>query len=132
MTKHQKILLFFAALLGATSVAMAAVGNHALREKLLNYGLVETYAKAVDYMMYGALSLPIIVVLLHCVPTVRWWLVGYTWLLATLLFSGSLFLFTVAEMGNAIRFTPWGGSLWIVGWVLLGVLTLFAPTIKSR
>lgn len=128
MTKHQKILLIFAALFGALSVTMAAIGTHGLHEKLMNYGLLETYAKAVDYMMYGALALPTIVVLLHCIPTVRWWLVGYTWVLATLLFSGSLFLFTVAEMGNAIRFTPWGGSLWIVGWLLLGGLTLFAPS----
>lgn len=128
MTKHQKILLIFAALFGALSVTMAAIGTHALHAKLMNYGLLETYAKAVNYMMYSALALPVTVVLLHCIPTVRWWLVGYTWVLATLLFSGSLFLFTVAEMGNAVRFTPWGGSLWIIGWLLLGVLALFAPS----
>ncbi len=128
---HQKIQLMFAALFGALSIIMASVGAHALHEQLQSAHLLVTFHKAVDYAMYHALALMAIVVLQQCFPKVRFWLVGYLWVLGTVLFSGSLFLHTVAGWHRLTALTPVGGTLMIVGWLLLAIFAYRTPLVKN-
>ncbi len=126
-SQHQKIQLMFAALFGAMSITMASIGAHALHEQLQSANLLVTFHKAVNYAMYHALALMAIVALQQCFPQTRFWLVGYIWVLGTVLFSGSLFLHTMAGWHHLTVFTPVGGTLMIVGWILLGIFASRIP-----
>lgn len=126
MNKHQRILLFCAALLGANSVALAAFGAHALYAMLLANHHVETFGKAVDYAMYGALALLGIVVLDKVFNHRGLLLIGYVLALGTLLFSGTLFLYTMLGMKALTALTPVGGTLLIIAWLGLAGVVFFS------
>ncbi|PID65615.1 MAG: hypothetical protein CR975_06565 [Gammaproteobacteria bacterium] len=121
MHKHQRILMFLSALFGAASVSLAAVGAHAFYETLVANGQVEIFAKAVDYAMYGALALLGVVALTKCFRGRCFIVAGYLLALGTVLFSGSLFLHTLAGIQAVTAVTPVGGTLLIVAWLYLAV-----------
>lgn len=125
INKHSKILILFASLFSTFSVVLAAVGAHALHERLLANHQVTTFDKAVDYAMYGGLALLGIAVLNQLLPTMRCFISGYLLLLGTLLFSGSLFLATMMDIPGITTVTPWGGTLLIAGWLSLGIFAVY-------
>ncbi len=129
LTYHQKIQLIVAGLFGAFCIGLAAYGAHGLHDKLLETGLLATFHKGVSYGMYHALALMEVVVLQTY--SKRYCFVGYVWIIGTLLFSGTLFLHTAAGMHEIVFLTPIGGTLLIVGWLLLAVLTAFVPSKAS-
>lgn len=124
MNKHQRILLFCAGLFGAMSVALAALGSHALAETLSVNGQVETFGKAVDYAIHGAVALLAVVALTKLFSSKFVLIGGYVLAFGTLCFSGSLFLYTIA--GLPVTFiTPIGGVSLVIGWAILAVSGLF-------
>ncbi len=125
MNIHSRVFLFCAGLLGAVSVAMGAVGAHALHQTLLDQGLVETYGKAVDYAMYGALSLLAVAVLQQLLPKARFFLCGYLMAFGSVCFSGTIFVYTLLGFKEIVMFTPWGGTALIIAWALLALLSVF-------
>lgn len=130
LNKHTKLLLLLAAVLGAASVALAAIGMHALHAKLSTFGMLSTFSKAVNYAMYGALSVLAIGALQQFVEGSKFYISGYLLALGTLLFSGSLLLLSTATSGRFIWLTPWGGSLMILGWLSIGIIALFTRSGK--
>lgn len=128
INKHSKILILFASIFAASSVTLAAVGAHAMHARLLADNQVVTFDKAVDYAMYGGLALLGIAVLNQLLPTIKCFISGYLLLLGTLLFSGSLFLSTMAGLSRITMLTPIGGTLLIIGWLSLGVLVALTKT----
>lgn len=128
MNKHSKRLLLFAALFGAVSVALAAVGAHALQADLLAKGITNTFNKAVDYSVYGGMSLLAIAALVQVLPASKLYFCGYGIACGTLLFSGSLWLYTLGGFANAVSLTPIGGTLLIISWLSVGVIAFLAPT----
>ncbi len=124
MNIHQRILLFFAGLFGAISVALAAMGSHAFAAALSTHGQVETFGKAVDYAIHGAVALLAVVALTKLFSSKLVLIGGYVLAFGTLCFSGSLFLFTIT--GLPVTFlTPIGGVALLVGWVILAISGLF-------
>ncbi len=124
MNRHQRILLFFAGLFGAMSVALAAMGSHAFAETLSMHGQLETFGKAVDYAIHGAVALLVVVALTKIFSSKLILIGGYFLAFGTLCFSGSLFLYTLADM--AVTFiTPIGGVSLLIGWVILAISGLF-------
>lgn len=126
MNQQSRWLLIIAGLFGAASVALAAIGAHGIHQRLLAQNHVDTYGKAVDYAMYGGITLLAIVVLINILPTLRWYLSGYLIALGTLLFSGSLFIHTLLNVDWITAITPWGGTLLIIGWLSIAVVALLA------
>ncbi len=125
MNNHSRILLIFSGILGAGSVAMGAVGAHAIYQTLLAKHLVETYGKAVDYAMYGALALLGVAVLQQLLPKARFFLSGYLIAFGSFCFSGTIFIYIFWGIKNITMFTPWGGTSLIIAWVLLALLAIF-------
>lgn len=122
---HSKILVVLASLLGASSVVLAAAGSHALHGHLVQQNMLETFGKGVNYAMYGALAILAVAVLQQLLPSVRFFISGYLLALGTLIFSGSLFAYSIAGMKSVTLLTPVGGVLIIVGWLSMAVLVLF-------
>jgi uncharacterized membrane protein YgdD (TMEM256/DUF423 family) len=55
-------------------------------------------------------------------PDSRWFVgAGTLLIIGSLLFSGNLYLRTLAGIDTFRAFVPWGGSAWILGWLALAV-----------
>ncbi len=106
-------ILLAGALLAATGVMLGAFGAHALGDAL-GAQRMEWWHTAVQYQMWHAVAL----VALAALPMrlgVPAFLIG----LGTLIFSGTLYLMALTDVRWLGAITPIGGTLMIVGWLLL-------------
>lgn len=107
--------LFLAAVGGFIGVAMGAFGAHGLKH-LLSEHLLDVYKTAVSYQMWHVLALAVVGVL----PThklLRW--AGWLLVAGIVLFSGSLYLLAIFNVGWLGMITPFGGLAFLAAWGLL-------------
>ena len=113
--KQDKVLLA-GAVLGLLGVALGAFGAHALKPFLLESGRLDTFETAVKYQFYHALALMIISVLM-LVKNPRILKIAASLMLAGVtIFSGSLYILCLTNVGAWGAVTPIGGVLMIAGW----------------
>jgi len=114
-----KFFLLSGSVLGLLGVAIGAFGAHALKAMLEASGRADTFETGVRYLFYHAIALVLVGILSKEFPgnTINW--SGNSFLLGTLIFSGSLFLicFTGINVFGAVA--PIGGTLLVIGWGLL-------------
>lgn len=103
-------------LLLAAGVVAGAFGAHGLRGRL-EPQLLEAFETAVRYQLIHA-ALLVVVGLTAGRPTALDYAAG-AWLAGILLFSGSLYLMTLAGIRGIGMVTPIGGLAFIVGHLLL-------------
>lgn len=102
-------------------IVLGAFGAHALKERLEAEQLA-SFETGVRYVMYHGLAFLILGLAADRLPKLTW---TYRLLLiGVVLFSVSIFLLALQPiMGISLKFlgpvTPIGGTLMIVGWVLL-------------
>jgi len=98
-------------LLALLGVAAGAFGAHGLKSTLTSSRL-ETFEIAVRYQMYHAIAIVLAGVLQA--PAAGWCFVfGIT------IFSGSLYLLVLTDQRWLGAITPFGGVLFLIGWVTL-------------
>ena len=114
-----KLFIQYASISGAIAVGLGAFGAHALKERLLSSGYLETYQTAVSYQMYHSLALLFIGVLCIKYPSGLLNYSGYAMMAGILLFSGSLYLLCFSGIKWLGAITPIGGLGFIIGWALL-------------
>jgi uncharacterized membrane protein YgdD (TMEM256/DUF423 family) len=114
-----KNLLIIAAVSGFLSVALGAFGAHALRDKLTEAHM-HIYEKAVLYQFVHTLAIFGVAILLafsagnaHLVRA------GWFFFAGILLFSGSLYFYTMTGQKFWAMITPVGGVSFMIGWVFL-------------
>ena len=116
-----KMFLMIGCLQGALSVMIGAFGAHALKNYLLQINRVEVFETAVKYQFYHAFALLVI----GCIQLHKsnQWIEysGYSFLLGSIIFSGSLYVLCLTNVGRWGAVTPFGGLLLIAGWLLLAV-----------
>lgn len=110
------------AIYGTTSVILGAFGAHAFK-KILSADKLASFDVGVKYMMYSALALLVLGAILDFESSLaknaaRLIMVG------SALFSVSIYFLSFSEKFNLPTkvlgpITPIGGSLMIVGWILL-------------
>ena len=113
--------LFF----GVTGVILGAVGSHALKgypEEMLKFFQIGN-----KYQIYHALFLLILGLLERRYPGRLMNLSIFGTIAGTVLFSGSLYLLTLANIKISM-ITPIGGMFLISAWILLLVQVLFTKT----
>jgi uncharacterized membrane protein YgdD (TMEM256/DUF423 family) len=118
---NAKNMLVTGALTGMTAVALGAFGAHALKERLTASGRLDTYDLAVEYQFYHALALLLTGLAARkeatgFVRAAAWCFVG-----GILAFSGSLYVLAVFDVPAAGAITPFGGTAFIAGWLLLAL-----------
>ncbi|MCL6523781.1 MAG: DUF423 domain-containing protein [Thermoflavifilum sp.] len=136
-----KWALFLGSILAALSVALGALGAHALKTRL-SAGLLEIYETAVRYQFFHSLALLAAGILMWVLAThtgtansvaiakslLMW--ATYGFLAGLVLFSGSLYVIIYLQqqqlsvpwwIGIA---TPIGGLCFIAGWILLAFASL--------
>ena len=111
--------VFFCAL----SVVMGAFGAHSLKDKLSQYSM-SIYDKAVFYQFFHAIAILFVAVLNKIFDTQDFSISGILLIIGILLFSGSLFILAITDMKWLGAITPIGGTLFIVGWLILFIKIL--------
>ncbi|MGY2131990.1 DUF423 domain-containing protein [Hymenobacter sp. HD11105] len=115
-----RLILQFAALLGALGVAIGAFGAHGLRKMLEDTGRFDTFETAVRYQFYHTLALLAVGLLLAVRPDIRGMsLTAWLFLGGILLFSGSLYTLCFTGITKMGAVAPIGGLLLIAGWLSL-------------
>jgi uncharacterized membrane protein YgdD (TMEM256/DUF423 family) len=118
-----KKFLLIGAIFMALAVAFGAFGAHIV-EGLLTPDRFDVYQTAVQYHFYHAIGLLIVgTVSFHISNKWMKWS-GYSLLAGILIFSGSLYLLTLLDIGWLGAITPIGGVAFILGWLFLIIAVL--------
>lgn len=115
------------AVLGALAVALGAFGAHALKGYLAQINRADTFETAVKYQFYHALALILVGILSKefSSTTLQW--SGRLLFAGILVFAGSLYAICFTGITAFGAVAPIGGSLLIIGWLLL-----FWAVLKSK
>jgi uncharacterized membrane protein YgdD (TMEM256/DUF423 family) len=124
---NQRSTLLTAIILSALAVSLGAFGAHGLKDILTANNRTDTFELAVRYQFYHAFALLFTGLFMRDLrsPVIRYASVCFT--LGILFFSGSLYVLclTGAKIWGAV--TPFGGLLFILGWILL-----FVAIVKNK
>ncbi|MEM9003887.1 MAG: DUF423 domain-containing protein [Cyanobacteria bacterium P01_F01_bin.86] len=123
-----QIFLAIAAILGGLSVAGGAFASHALQAQLTERAL-EVFGTGVRYQMYHALALLAVAILQGTAKQAVPWLTvaGWAFVAGIALFSGSLYLISLAGIKAVGPITPLGGLAFLVGWGCLAIAAFRFP-----
>ena len=119
----KKKIIALGCALAALSVILGAFGAHSLKSKLTESGL-DVFKTAVQYQMYHAIAILFVGQWVNELGERRARLITQLFAIGIVLFSGSLYLFTIEEVLNISRTsligiaTPLGGVSFISAWTL--------------
>lgn len=119
------------AFLMALVIGLGAFGAHKLKD-LIEPSSLDSYKTAVLYQMIHAIAI-IIVGIISAQKGKKMNVAGFLFLGGIILFSGSLYLLSTQTI-TYINFkflgpiTPLGGTLFMAGWIVLGISLLCKPT----
>ncbi len=118
-----KPFLILAALSGFIAVAAGAFGAHGLEGKVgaRDLAAFETGAR---YQMYHALALVAVAWLADRAPSRAVTVAGWSFVIGTLLFTGSLYVMGLTGSRALVFATPLGGLGFLIGWAALFVAAL--------
>jgi uncharacterized membrane protein YgdD (TMEM256/DUF423 family) len=110
----------------ALSVALGAFGAHAL-EDILTPERLQTWETAVFYQTWNALGL-VLIVLVSKSFSVNITIAYNLLLLGIFIFSGSLYILCLSNIGWFGAITPIGGVSLIAGWIVFAYKTVRETT----
>ena len=125
MNKLEKTSVAAGLFFGVTGVILGAVGSHALKGHTTE--ALEFFRIGNKYQIYHALFLLILGLLQSRYPGKLINLSIYNTIAGIVLFSGSLYLFTLAKIKVGM-ITPIGGLLLISAWILLLIHVLLTKS----
>ncbi|MEL6856121.1 MAG: DUF423 domain-containing protein [Cyanobacteria bacterium J06607_13] len=114
-----RLFLAIASILGALAVMGGAFGAHALKGKLSESAL-GSFETGIRYQMYHAIALLLVALLISQYPQVKGFgVAGWGFVVGVVLFSGSLYGLSLANIKALGPVTPLGGLAFIIGWLSL-------------
>jgi len=119
-----RFFLSIAALFCVLAVILGAFGTHGLKPKLTQDQL-QTFETGIRYHFYHALALLFLAFISTKLQSSFIDYTGYFWIAGIILFSGSIYLLATKELLGIGHWTwlgpvtPIGGTLLIIGWLLL-------------
>ena len=124
-----RILLFVGGLLALLSVALGAMGTHSLQKHLTEH-MLDVFKTGANYQLTQALGLILMGILLQLNPeNKKFGLAGSFLIAGVLIFSGSLYAYSLSGVLFWAMITPLGGLCFLTGWAifLFGVANLKKP-----
>ncbi|SHJ48333.1 Uncharacterized membrane protein YgdD, TMEM256/DUF423 family [Arenibacter nanhaiticus] len=118
-----KTILITGVIFGCTAIILGAFGAHGL-EKLVDAKALSTFETGVKYQMYHALFL-LVLGSFNVLAEEQKGLIYYFVTVGVVFFSFSIYLLatnslTSYDFKTIALMTPLGGSLLIIGWIILG------------
>ncbi|MEW5780889.1 MAG: DUF423 domain-containing protein [Pseudomonadota bacterium] len=123
MNATAKTFLVIAAFLALSSIILGTIAAHAPSEQLI--AAKQWFDTAMQYHQFHSLALLAVGLLAAHWPS-RWFAAaGVLMIVATVLFSGTLYLRSMAGLHAVHWLTPYGGWCYLAAWIALigGVLT---------
>lgn len=119
INKNVKQFLIIASLFMALAIALGAFGAHGLKN-LVQPAMLTIYHTGVEYQFYNTLGLFAISFIIYLKPQAKKIIIA-AWLIliGMIIFSFSLYLLVVLSMPILGAITPIGGTLMIIGWLLV-------------
>lgn len=115
-----RLFLILACLFGASGVALAAIGAHALADILVGKAALRFDTALRMHLIHAPALLALAASLRHARP--RWWLAACTLMsIGTLVFCGGLYLAAIAGNTLLLPIVPAGGSALILAWLAAAV-----------
>ena len=114
-----KALLLIGAINGFIAVALGAFGAHGLEGKL-SEKLMGTWEKAVQYQMGHTIAIFATGILALKTGLGNYVTAGWFFFAGIIIFSGSLYLYSLTETKTFAMITPVGGVAFLIGWIVLG------------
>jgi uncharacterized membrane protein YgdD (TMEM256/DUF423 family) len=111
--------LVLGTIFAGSAVAAGAFGAHALKG-ILDPSMLQVFDTATRYQMYHAFGLCIVSWAIDRYPEQRLEQAGWLFTIGILLFSGSLYVVSLAGIRWVGAVTPIGGLAFLAGWILLG------------
>jgi uncharacterized membrane protein YgdD (TMEM256/DUF423 family) len=112
--KNKKLWVIISAVSGFTAVAIGAFGAHGLRERL-SAEMIEVYKTGVFYHFLHT----IILLVLALTSVFKANLPSIFFLIGIILFSFSLYIYSISGIKFFAMVTPFGGVCFLVGWLLI-------------
>jgi uncharacterized membrane protein YgdD (TMEM256/DUF423 family) len=110
----KKLWLVISAVSGFTAVAIGAFGAHGLREKLSEQ-MLDVYKTGVLYQLIHS----VVLLVLSLNTLIKAKLPSIFILLGIILFSFSLYIYSVTGIRTFAMITPVGGFCFLIGWLLI-------------
>lgn len=122
-----KLFLLLGSINAALVVIIGAFGAHGLKNSLSGE-MMTVYQTGVQYHFYHALGLIIVGIVAIHIPASAWlkWS-GWLMLAGIILFSGSLYLLAMTEVRWLGAITPFGGTAFIIAWILMAIAVAKMP-----
>ena len=114
-----KALLLIGAINGFIAVALGAFGAHGLEGKL-SEKLMGTWEKAVQYQMFHTIAIFATGILALKTGLGNYVTAGWFFFAGIIIFSGSLYLYSLTETKTFAMITPVGGVAFLIGLIVLG------------
>lgn len=111
-------MIMLGSISGFVSVAAGAFGAHGLKERLPE-DLLAVFETGARYQMYHALALVLIGALATRSPSTSLNVAGWSMVVGTVVFSGSLYILAMSGIRWLGAITPIGGVAFLVGWLAL-------------
>lgn len=118
-----KIFLLFGIINGFIAVALGAFGAHGLEGRVTENAL-KTWDKAVLYQMFHTMALLVTGLLLAKFTSGGAIWAGWMFFAGIVLFSGSLYIYSLTAIKTFAMITPIGGLAFLIGWILLGIAVI--------
>ena len=117
----QKLFIYIAAVQGALAVTIGAFGAHALKNHLVAIGRADVFETAVKYQFYHTFALLAVGILQLLRYNKFLDYSGYSFLIGSVIFSGSLYILCMTNVAKWGAVTPIGGLVLIAGWILFAL-----------
>ncbi|GAA0605659.1 DUF423 domain-containing protein [Virgibacillus siamensis] len=114
-----KLFLLLGVLNGFLAVALGAFGAHGLEGKLTEK-MLGIWDKAVTYQMFHTMALLVTGLLFAKIQSSGMTWAGWMFFVGIVLFSGSLYIYSLSGLKLFAMITPIGGVAFLAGWILLG------------
>jgi len=121
MNPTSRTFILLAAVFAFLGVALGAFGAHALNATLTANGRESTFDTAVHYQLVHAVALLAAAWVAEKIPGRLTRAAGYLFAAGTILFSGSLYILAIFNLGFMGAVAPLGGALFLAGWFCLGL-----------
>jgi len=118
---YSKQWLLLGSISGFFAVVFGAFGAHFLKDKLSERFFL-VYQTGVQYQMYHALALLALGLWAGLSTRVDTYYTGLSFILGTVIFSGSLYALALTEIRFLGAITPIGGVLFLIGWIQFALL----------
>lgn len=119
---HAKWFTALGGINAALAVALAAAGMHGLKAQLAANDPSGLFMTALQYHQFHALGLMVVGLAAARFPHSRWFAwAGWLLLAGIVLFSGNLYLRSIAGVHALRALTPFGGAAFIAAWLLFAV-----------